>query len=525
MKRAGAIGCLGMLLLGVTLVGCAGHAWAQIPTEADVYVDRGILAYDDRRFEEAHDALQEALRLDPKNVNALYYLGLTQVGLNRLPAAQHSLEQAQALVPGDLDVTFQLGVVAFNQQEYERAETLLRRISAAEPARPNLGYYLGFLEYRKQNHREALRLLQANVPSDATFAQLGRFYAGMALTALGFSGAARAEIEEAIRLQPISPLAGPAERFRDVLGAAAKAQRNYRIDVKAGFFYDDNVAAVPNQTADLLVQSARDQDQRSTGELLFARFEYQPIRTPDWDATLSYSLMQNIYNDVSHFNSQTHNLAAAVAYKTALAQRPSVWGLSVLYDYGSLDDRNYYNRYAVVPNGTVVWNAMHVSQATLGFTVKDFMHEKTLVTTADSRDAENYLLGLTHYVQFDGGRHYLKLGYQFDYEAADGSNWCYRGNRLLAGASVTLPWEVKLRYDFDAHFRDYRNPHTYLPLGAVPPTPRRRDIDMNHMVSLYREFPGNLTLALEYLRNADESNLEVYDYVRNVVTLNISWRY
>jgi hypothetical protein len=347
----------------------------------------------------------------------------------------------------------------------------------------------------------------------------------MSLSALGFPQAAREEVEQSIRLQPISPLSGPAERFRDVLGSAAKAQRDYRVDVKAGFFYDDNVAAIPNQTGDVLVQAAREQEHRSTGELLFARFEYQPIRTPDWDATLSYGLLQNIYNDVSHFNTQTHSFAAAAAYKTALAQRPSVWGLSVLYDYGRLDDRNYYNRYAVVPNGTVAWNGMHVSQATLGLSAKDYMHEKTLITTSDSRDAFNYLLGLTHFIQFDGGRHYLKVGYQFDYEAAEGSNWSYLGNRLLAGVGLALPWEFKLRYDFDAHFRDYRNPHTYLPVGITTPTTKRRDIDMNHLVSLYRELPGNVTIALEYLRNVDESNLEVYDYVRNVVTVNVSWRY
>jgi tetratricopeptide (TPR) repeat protein len=520
MRRTG-----GIVAVALAVLAWISPAGGQVPTEADVYVDRGILAYDSRQYGDALQALQEAVKLDPTNVNAQYYLGLTNAALDRLPAAQQAFEEALALAPGDRDATFQLAVVLFSQQQYDKAEPLFRAVYAAEPRRPNLGYYLGFLEYRKQNFREALRLFRDNVPSDAGFAQVNSFYAGLTLSALGYPQAAREEVEQSIRLQPISPLSGPAERFRDVLGTAAKAQRDFRIDVKGGFFYDDNVPAIPNATSDLLVQAARQQDRRSTGEQLFARFEYQPLRTPDWDATLSYALLSTIYNDVSHYNTLTNSLAAAASYKTTLDRWPSIWGLSLLYDYGRLDDRNYYNRYAVVPNGTVIWSPMHVSQATVGVTAKDYMHEEALITTSDSRDALNYLLGITHYVQFEGGRHHLKFGYQFDYEAAEGSNWSYLGNRFVVGFGVTLPWEVKLRYDFDVHFRDYRYAHTYLPLGITTPTTKRRDTDMNHLVSLYREFPGNVTLAVEYLRNVDESNLNVYDYTRNVVTFNISWRY
>ena len=46
------------------------RAWAQTGSEAEVYVDRGILAFERKRYEEGLKELDEALRANPKNVDA-----------------------------------------------------------------------------------------------------------------------------------------------------------------------------------------------------------------------------------------------------------------------------------------------------------------------------------------------------------------------------------------------------------------------------------------------------------------------
>ena len=48
---------------------------------------------------------------------------------------------------------------------------------------------------------------------------------------------------------------------------------------------------------------------------------------------------------------------------------------------------------------------------------------------------------------------------------------------------------------------------------------------MNNIFSLAKDLPNNLTLALEYLYAQNDSNLPVYGYSRNVITLSLSWRY
>lgn len=527
MKRAGYGGLIaGLLLLGGLLGGTASLSWAQLPTESDVYVDRGILAYDAKQYGEALQSFQEALRLAPDNINALYYTGLTYMALQQYGPAQAVFEQAQKLAPKDLDVAFQLAVAHFLQQQFDKAEPLFRQVYASQPERQNLGYYLGVLEYRRQSYREALRFFRATVPSDENFAQLTKFYAGLCLSALGLAGQARSEIEEAIRLQPASPLTGAAERFRDVLGPAVRAERNFHVDAKVGFYYDTNVAVVPNSSGDIVAETARGADHRSFGELGYVRFEYTPLRTPEWEGVLAASLLQTVNNDVSGFNTMNPSGTAALAYKTSLRNMPTVGGLTFVYDYISLDNHNFLNRYSASPFMTLVWDAMNLTQGQFRFQLKDFMNEKTLVAPSDDRDAHNYMAGLIHFFRFQADQHYIKLGYQADWEDAQGSNWSYLGHRILVGGQYTLPWgAIRLRYDLDAHLREYRNAHTFLPGGCAPCTTERSDQQLTHVISASKDLPGNLTLSVEYLLDMNISNLPLYDYTRNVVSFSVSWRY
>ena len=536
MKRMGMSGrtVWPLVLLGSVLVILAGPAWGQIPTESDVYVDRGIVAYGQGQYQDALQAFQEAVRMNPDNVNALYYVGMVYLAMDQPAAAQEALEQAQKLNPNDADVAFQLAVVHFTQQQYEKADSLFQGVYAREPQRQNLGYYLGFIEYRKQHYREALTYFRANRASDDNFAQLNSFYSGLALSALGLPAAAKAEIEEAIRLQPMTPLTGPAERFRDVLGMAVKEERNFHVDAKISMFYDDNVAVMADSSGDPVAALSREAKHRSTGELGYVRFEYTPLRTVDWEGVVAASVLGTYENNLPNFNVLNPSLMGSVSYKNTLWGKQAIYNLTYLYDYMLLDDP-YMTRHTIAPGMTLVWNSSHITQPVLRYQFKSFLNQN-LVTSADNRDANNYMGGFLHFWQFEGG-HYLKGGYQLDYEAAVGTNWKYVGNRFAFGFQYTIPWRdpwwdlgLRFRYDFDYQFRNYTHQNTYLPLvqndtQLAAPSVHRRDQEMNILASLAKDLPNNLTLALEYLYTQNNSNLPVYGYNRNVITLSLSWRY
>src|SRR5215475_5140712 len=156
------------------------------------------------------------------------------------------LERARAKSPKDPSIAYQLGLVYFAQQQYDRAEPLLEEAYRANPELDSLGYYVGFLRYRKKDYRGALAAFRDGRSSDPEIQQLTRFYTGLALGVLGLPAQASAEVEQALRLAPGSPLTGPAERLRDTLGAARTRERRLNADVRFGVAYDDNVSVIPN---------------------------------------------------------------------------------------------------------------------------------------------------------------------------------------------------------------------------------------------------------------------------------------
>lgn len=506
-------------------------AWAQAAPEAGVYVDRAVLAYDKKSYDEAVEELREALRLNPQYVDAWYYLGLVYVAMNRPADAQAALEEAQQLRPGDADVAFQIGVLYFNQQEYEKAEPLLRQVYRSEPRRQNLGYYLGFIEYRKENYRAAVDFLRATVPGDDNFAQLTHFYTGLAMSVLGFSQEARTEIEEAIRLQPVSPLTTPAQRFGEVLKKAEERERFFQGELRLGVFYDTNVPVVPATSSDIVGQLLRQEQKRrqSEGELATFDLFYTWLRTLDWEGTLSYRFLQTYNNHLTEFNVQSHTPNIGLAYRSTMSEMPYITQLQLTYDLITLDNSwRHFSRFTqrgiVSPYFTLVENPWNVTTLQFRFQVKDFFNDREVlqdppVEKSEVRDALNYMVGAVHFFVFEQGRHYIKVGYQYDFDDAEGENWIYHGHRALAGAQYTLPWEdVRLRYDLDFHWR-FHNPET------APDTGRRRDREPIHLVSIAKDFFTDFTASVEYLFDKNGSNLKPFDYDRHVVTTSLTWRF
>ena len=526
--------CSTLLVYGLLCVTELSIAWAQAQPEgaieATVFVDRGLLAYQGKKYDEALKEFQEASRLNPANIDALYYQGVTYVAMGRPGDALAVLEKARTMRPDDFDVLFQLGALYFNQKEYDKAEPLLRQVYQFEPTRPNIGYYLGFIEYRKKNYREALALLRGNVPSDDEFAQLARFYAGLALSALGFPREARAEVEDALRLQPASPLTAPAQRFGEILERAAQREKYFRGELRLGIFYDTNVPVVPNRSIDDTATTIREDTRRkkSEGQLASMNLAYKWLKTPDWEGDVSYRFLQTYNDHLADFNTQSHTPTIGVNTRgtmpSAFGDLAYVLGLQGTYDFILLGNRRFTERVIINPYWTIVENPNNLTTIQYRLQVKNFFRDNDLANR-EVRDALNQMIGPLHYVLFEEGKHYVKLGYQYDFEDAEGENWTYWGNRLLLGFQYTLPWwEIRFRYDLDRHWRHHRFKHSQLPTSATG-TVHRSDREQTHLVGLAMDFWNDFTVALEYLYNKNRTNISSFEYDRHVVTTSVSWRF
>jgi len=154
-------------------------------SEADVFVAHAVLAYEEKKYEEALARLREALEMDPDNVEALYYTGLVFMAQQKFAEAAAVLETARRRAPDDLSIAFHLGVAYFSLERYDKAEPLLSLVFKERPQTDGLGYYLGFIRYRNKDYQGALLAFSAGATTDPNLQQLTRFYTGLALAILG----------------------------------------------------------------------------------------------------------------------------------------------------------------------------------------------------------------------------------------------------------------------------------------------------------------------------------------------------
>jgi tetratricopeptide (TPR) repeat protein len=520
------------------LAGAVTSAEAQ-QSEADVFVAQAILAYDARKYDEALALLKDALALDPKNVEALYYSGLVLMAQQKTDQAVEVLEKARALAPRDLSILFLLGVAYFALERYDQAELPLTQVFNERPQTEGIGYYVGLIRYRKKDYQGALKAFRAETSKNPNIQQLVKFYSGLTLAILGLPEQAVAEVDAALRLQTGSALTGPAERIRDSLASARDAERRFHADVRVGFLYDSNVAVVPQPSHDPTAESIRRRKHATTGEIAALRLEYAWLRTGPWESTVTYSFFQTYNNALPDFNVQNHLVAGALSYRAAIGSMPFQVGTQYSWDYLSLGNDDFLQRHTATVFGTLVENQSNLTTVLARFQNKDFYASPGQLEDED-RDARNWMVGLTHVFRFAQDKHYIRVGYQFDYEQADGRNFTYAGNRFLAGGQYTLPWgTTRLKYDFDLHQRHYLHANTLLPV-VNPGTREREDSEQNHVVRVEQVLAANLgpasigcasnapcplTLAAEYQRTIADSNLAVYSYNRNVWSLTLSWQY
>jgi tetratricopeptide (TPR) repeat protein len=520
------------------LAGAVTSAEAQ-QSEADVFVAQAILAYDARKYDEALALLKDALALDPKNVEALYYSGLVLMAQQKTDQAVEVLEKARALAPRDVSILFLLGVAYFALERYDQAESPLTQVFNERPQTEGIGYYVGLIRYRKKDYQGALKAFRAETSKNPNIQQLVKFYSGLTLAILGLPEQAVAEVDAALRLQTGSALTGPAERIRDSLASARDAERRFHADVRVGFLYDSNVAVVPQPSHDPTAEAIRRRKHATTGEIAALRLEYAWLRTGPWESTVTYSFFQTYNNRLPDFNVQNHLVAGALSYRAAIGSMPFQVGTQYSWDYLSLGNDDFLQRHTATVFGTLVENQSNLTTVLARFQNKDFYASPGQLEDED-RDARNWMVGLTHVFRFAQDKHYIRVGYQFDYENADGRNFAYAGNRFLAGGQYTLPWgSTRLKYDFDLHQRHYLHANSLLPV-VNPGTREREDSEQNHVVRVEQVLAANLgpasigcasnapcplTLAAEFQRTVADSNLAVYSYNRNVWSLTLSWQY
>jgi Tfp pilus assembly protein PilF len=534
-------------------------------SEADVSIAQAILEYDAKNYPKALEYLKEALAADPKNAEAHYYTGLILAAQQKPGEAIAALEKARTAAPTDLAILYQLGLAYFGQKEYGKAQGPLEQVFKAAPKTDGVGYYLGHVKFKRDDYTGALAAFRAGASTDPDIQQLTRVYAGYALAAQGKPAEADAEIKQGLAVQGATAVPTTlSDRLKQGVSTAAAADRRFHAEVQFGILYDTNTAVLPRPSRDPAAEFIReDRPTDSFGETFGVSLGYTFLKTGPWQADVGFSFFRVNYNDEPKFNTNNYLFSIGGSYRDSLLGMP--WQLSAQYSYDdtTLAGDAFLSRHTASASWTLVENAGNLSALQVRYQNLDFSQIDNDVKfgtakdaaegrggglagnlpptplTAEFRSANNWLFGIVHLFRFEADRHYIRLGFQYDAEKADGRNYSYDGFRYLVGGQYTLPWyKIRTKYDFDLHQRYYRNKNTLLnndiALGLVTSTPfchrcpftrEREDTEQNHTITIEAPLPYSTTLTLQQLWTAVNSNIDVYAFDRSVTSLSLSWRY
>ena len=140
-----------LLLLVALLAG-------QAQENARTIYERANRLFQDRKFQECMNALDEALRLDPKLVPALTLRARLAMAINRYDVAKESLERAIAADPASAYPRFLYGFQYYQQNEMPKAIAEFEKARDLDPRHAEAALYLGLAYESVGRTAEALEL-------------------------------------------------------------------------------------------------------------------------------------------------------------------------------------------------------------------------------------------------------------------------------------------------------------------------------------------------------------------------------
>ena len=542
---------LGSFMFVVTTIGLApslSYAADTQQAESEVLVAQGVVAYDEHRYEEALRLLSRSRDLNPRDSRGLYYLGLTQLALKNPSEAVSALEAARQLQPSDSSINYQLGVAYFTAGRYDEATPLLEQAFTTDPSKENLGYYVGLGRYRQKNYTQANEAFNSNKTSDPNVQQLTRFYRGLSLGVLGLSAQASAELRQLEGIGTNLPFTGQALQIQQAIAAGRKTDeaRRLRLQVSVGGFYSDNVSinprnpgTTPDATTNDLLRSLTSRSATSPGILGSLVADYSFYRDGPYEATVNYAFLQtaNLNDGLNTFNVQSHVPGISGFYRGAVANIPFQIAAQYTYSYIFLKDAGFTSAHSptltasiVPPSFTLPWlgTVGSLTSVITRWQKKDFFREPVALDprfTSEQRDAYNTMFGFVHAFRFAQDKHIVRFGYQYDDENTVGSAFSYKGYRGQAGLQSTLPIaNLIFRYDYDIHFRDYKNTQSLF-RDFSGQLSAREDTQQTHSAQLVYPFSDHWSVTAQYQHVLNKSSVPLYDYVQNVYTGLVTWTY
>ena len=168
---------------------------------ADTLHRFALVAWEAGRFEEANQALTEAVKLNPDDPASYVALGTTWLKKPDLVEAEHAFRHALELQAENPQTQMYLGYTLMLQGKYSEARALLEKSLAKQATVPQTFFYLGLIAQQQGDDQAAIQHFRKTLQLSPSYAEV---HVGLGQSYLNVKDypQAQVELELAVKLNP-----------------------------------------------------------------------------------------------------------------------------------------------------------------------------------------------------------------------------------------------------------------------------------------------------------------------------------
>jgi tetratricopeptide (TPR) repeat protein len=469
--------------------------------EADKELNAGILSLKVGDYEDALEKFQKVSDADPINADAYYYFGMAYSQMEEFPKAIPYYQKALILNPELTKIYFPLGIAYYQLKQYPNALESLSQAEKYSPEDAMVYYYQGATYYGMRRYYKSVTPFKKVREFDSALAVLSYYWQGVSLFQQGLYNEAQFSLQQVKRLSPDSQLGKSADEF---LSAIEKRTQPLSLKAGLGVEYDDNVTL---QSANEDVSTVSDkEDERLVANLKVTGKTF--LDPGEFGA--SYAFYQSLHQDLTEYNVQGHT--ATLYFASNL--RPVQPSIQYSYDYYFVDNDEYLAKHTLTPSLNISVFSPHITQVYFQYESLNYL----ISVDEDEYDRSGFSnsIGLNQYLSIIDGKGYIKIGAEYKDNDAQGDDWDYSGSKFRLTVYSPTPIEkMNVEIGGEQSYSNFDNEDSIF--GDA-----RKDTSLSGWIELIYKLNDNWSAGLNYKHINNLSNIDFYEYKRNITSLFLS---
>ena len=498
--------CIFLILI---IISISEQAFSQTQSS---HLKQGIANLKEENYEEAVEDFKKVRELNPSSSMAAYYLGIAYKKIQDYKEAKNNLKDALSLEPRVKEAVVELADVLYQLSETEEA---LKELELAESQgieeTPQTTFLKGLVLLKLGRGTEAIESFKKAKSLDEKLATSADYQIAIANMQEGNLTEAREILKEIVIRDPNADIAQFANQYIEAITKRIKKERPYRFTAGIQYQHDDNVILKPS---DVQASAGISGESDSTG-IGTLRAEYIPKLKAPYGLKAQYSLYQNMHGRLKNYDVQSHSIALVPNYNL----KGSSISLLTSYNLTRVANIDYLKTITLSPTYTFFINKTQFATGSLKYQDKKYV--KAPVNANEDREGNDTNIGISWFYLLSENKGFINARYEYNRETPKGKNWQYSGNRI--GFSLIYPLtlitqHLTLNLGGEGYSQSFDNTHTTF-------LKKRTDTTYTFNTMLSYTIYDDIDIQLQYAYIRTDSNISVYGYNKNMVTMGVDGRF